>query len=116
VASGPLPCVGGPLDGHTAAPSGGRYTWLSGKVTAHTGSELRALPGQRPLFRVGGAAAAVPRDGCALYEHDRDLARLMFAGHRVYLCGCGCYHYRAEGGREKRPCSLGRGTILEGGG
>lgn len=101
---GPLPCDGGPLDGHAVLPTSGKYTWISRKLTTHAG-DLRPLPGQRPVFSVGGAPAGAPRDGCALYRRDGD--RLVYAGHSAYLCAdCGCYHGRAEGGREKRPCAL----------
>jgi hypothetical protein len=57
------------------------------------------------VFVTGGSVAGAPRNGCALYELTQD--GLVYAGHRVYLCSCGSYHGKAEGGREKRPCALG---------
>jgi hypothetical protein len=102
---GPLPCVGGPLDGHVVTPAAGKYTWVTGRPLVDWG-ELRPLPGQRPVVRGGGGGSSHPRNNCALYERCRD--ELVYAGHRVYLCDfCGCYHGRCEGGREKRPCALG---------
>jgi len=101
---GPLTCDGGPLDGFAVTPTAGKYTWVSRKLTTDAGV-LRPLLGQRPVFSVGGTTASEPRSGCALYEHTG--GRLVYAGHRVYLCSCGAYHGKAEGGREKRPCALG---------
>lgn len=104
MAKGPLPCSGGPLDGHAVTPAPGRYTWVSGRLLAGWG-ELRPLPGQHPLYLGGGGGRSRPRDGGALYEHAENA--LVYAGHRVYLCDCGAYHRKCEGGREKRPCALG---------
>lgn len=105
----PLPCRGGPLDGHTAVPAPGRYSWISGRLVADFG-ELRPLPGQRPVALAGGTGSSKPRDRCALYERDRDPAgdgdALIYAGHRKYLCACGSYHGKCEGGSERRRCAL----------
>jgi hypothetical protein len=108
----PLPCVGGPLDGHALVPAPGKYTWVSGRRLAGDWLELRPLPGQRPTYLAGGTGRSEPRNGCALYERDRDPIAdrdvLIYAGHRVYLCGrCGTYHGKCEGGNERRPCALG---------
>jgi hypothetical protein len=101
----PLPCFGGPLDGHTVTPAPGKYTWVVGRRLAGDWQGLHPLPGQHPTYLGGGTGRSEPRDGCALYERCGD--ELNYAGHRVYLCDCGCYHGRCEGGREKRPCALG---------
>lgn len=98
-------CEGGPLDGHIVTPAPGKYSWVTGQLEAW-GADLGPLPGQRPRYSNGGAARSKPRDGAALYEFTSE--GLVYAGHRAYLCdGCGCYHGKCEGGREKRPCALG---------
>lgn len=107
--------VGGPLDGHEVGPPPGKYVWVRGKLTrtlynqlAHAAGKplLKLLPGARATFVRGGAATCKPLDGAALYQRDGDV--LVYAGHRVTLCNaCGCYHGKAEGGREKRRCALG---------
>jgi hypothetical protein len=67
---------------------------------------LQPQLGQYPVVLGGGGGSSKPRNNCALYE--RRGRELVYAGHRVYLCGsCGCYHGKCEGGREKRPCALG---------
>lgn len=102
---GPLPCVGGPLDGHTATPAPGQYSWIGGRQLPVAG-ELRPLLGQRPMCLVGGTGCSEPRDGRALYRKDAGV--LVYAGHRSYLCcECGGYHQKCEGGSERRPCALG---------
>lgn len=101
---GPHACDGGPLDGHVVVPAPGKYTWVAGQVSTNSG-ELRPLLGTRPVFRVGGAPRSKPRDGAALYE--LTATGLVYAGHRVYLCACGAYHRKCEGGAERRPCALG---------
>jgi hypothetical protein len=104
MARGPHTCDGGPLDGHVVTPAAGKYTWISGRLLAGWG-ELRPLPGQRPGYLGGGTGSSKPRDRCALYELTD--AGLVYAGHRVYLCSCGAYHGKCEGGTERRPCALG---------
>ena len=97
--------VGGPLDGHNVTRKPGKYAWVKGRRTAALLSDtLRALPGARPLFMIGGARVEIPCKDAALYGTDGDV--LLYAGHRTYLCRCGAYHGKAEGGREKRACSL----------
>lgn len=107
--------VGGPLDGHEIAKRSGRYAWVRG--TSFPGLPhnvklqratplLRLLPGAAASFFVGGSATSEPRNGAALYELVDGVA--IYAGHRKTWCNaCCCYHGRAEGGREKRPCALG---------
>lgn len=105
MARGPHTCDGGPLDGHVVTPAPGRYTWITGKLTTFADSELRPLPGQRPITAVGGGVSAAPRSRSALYELTKE--GLIYAGHRAYLCpGCGAYHRKCEGGRERPPCAL----------
>jgi len=108
--------VGGPLDGHEVARRSGKYAWVRG--TSFPGLPhnvkldrdaplLRLRPGAFARFYLGGAASPEPLDGAALYE-DRGDGVLLYAGHRRSYCNaCGCYHGKAEGGREKRPCALG---------
>jgi hypothetical protein len=106
----PRQCVGGPLDGHEVAKKPGKYTWITGRRTTVLLSEvglraLPAMPDRRPLFTIGGAPTGEPRDGAALYENADGV--LIYAGHRTYLCSCGAYHHKCEGGNERSPCSLG---------
>lgn len=100
-----LELVGGPLDGHSIAPRPGRYAWVAGKLHVGALEGLRTLPGQSARFLRGGSASSRPRDRAALYE-DGDDGVLLYAGHRRYLCECGAYHHKCEGGSEKRPCAL----------
>lgn len=101
--------VGGPLDGHTITPRPGKYAWVRGRSAAliarPADSELRLLPGARGAVLHGGTAAGSPTDGAALYEREAP-DRLVYAGHRVYLCACGSYHRKCEGGSERRACAL----------
>jgi hypothetical protein len=97
--------VGGPLDGHEIAPRPGKYAWVAGKLHIGNLVGLRPLPGKAAHFLRGGSASSRPRDRSALYE-DAGGGVLLYAGHRRYLCDCGAYHGKAEGGREKRPCAL----------
>lgn len=103
-----LQLVGGPLDGHTIPRQSGAYAWVRGKRVAQRERVGGLLV--KVVALEGGGAVPHPTDGLALYEllERRRGAVYVYAGHRLTYCnGCGCYHGRAEGGREKRPCALG---------
>lgn len=101
-----IPLVGGPLDGHSIPKQRSRIVWVSGRLVRSrlTGAEGFCAP--TVLAFDGGGASPKPTTGRALYA--REDGCFLYAGHRMTYCNaCGCYHGRAEGGREKRPCALG---------
>lgn len=82
-----LTLAGGPLDGMDVRRVSGDWAWIDRR----------------------GRVSPKPVDLRALYRLERrgDGHVYAYAGHRWSYCnGCGSYHGKAEGGREKAPCPL----------
>jgi hypothetical protein len=100
-----LQVVGGPLDGHEIPKQAGRHAWI-GARRAIVSRERFGVALVQVAANMGGSATTTPTDGRALYELLGGV--YVYAGHRTTYCNeCGCYHGRAEGGAERRPCALG---------